>query len=157
MDFKPINTQEEFDTAIKDRLARERDSLQRKYADYDDLKQKATAYDTEKSAHEQAIAAANTKISDYETQIGDLNKKIKGYETDSVKTRIALELGLPFELRSRINGETEDDIRKDAEGLAKLIGKQKNPPPPLKGTESEVDGEDAAYKKLRENLLLKGD
>lgn len=153
MDFQPINTQEEFDAAIEDRLTRERDTIQKKYADYDDLKQKATAYDTEKSTHEQAIADANAKILGYEKQIDDLNTKIKEYETDSVKTRITLELGLPFELRSRLKGETEEDIRKDAEGLTKLFGKQKKSPPPLADPEPNFDSKSVALKGFRENLL----
>ena len=38
MEFTPITTQEAFDAAIKDRLARERETVTKKFADYDDLK-----------------------------------------------------------------------------------------------------------------------
>ena len=37
MEFTPITTQEEFNEAIKDRLARERRVTAEKYADYDEL------------------------------------------------------------------------------------------------------------------------
>lgn len=40
------------------------------------------------------------------------------------KTRIALEKGLPQELAARLTGETEDDLRKDADTLAQLFGSQ---------------------------------
>lgn len=146
MEFKPINTQEDFDAAIKDRLQRERETVEKKYADYDDLKKKASAYDTDTQALKQTIETANATI-------GELNGKIKGYETDSAKTRIALEMGLPFELRSRLNGETEEEIRADAEGLVKLIGKQNQPAPPLKNPEPKTDEKSAVLKGLRDQLL----
>lgn len=38
MEFKPINTQEEFDERIAARLQRERDSVTKNYADYEQLK-----------------------------------------------------------------------------------------------------------------------
>lgn len=43
MEFKPIETQEAFDAAIKERLERER----AKFADYDELKSGAAAKDGE--------------------------------------------------------------------------------------------------------------
>ena len=37
-EFVPITTQEAFDAAIGERLKRERESIAKKYGDYDDLK-----------------------------------------------------------------------------------------------------------------------
>ena len=37
-EFKAITTQEEFDAAIKDRLARQEKTIKSQFADYDDLK-----------------------------------------------------------------------------------------------------------------------
>lgn len=118
-EFTPINTQEEFDAAIGERLKRERKSVAAQYADYDDLKRKAT---------------------DYETQISDLVKErdnlalaVKGHETNSVKMRIAHETGIPYEMAMRLSGETEKDIRADAEAMAKYIQKPK--PEPMRSTE----------------------
>ena len=42
--------------------------------------------------------------------------------------------GIPFELAERLSGDTEEEIRKDAETLAKFIG-GKQPPAPLKSSE----------------------
>lgn len=142
MDFKPINTPEEFEAAVSERIAHEIDNVSRKYADYDSLKSKAEEYDTQKPI--------------YERQIGDLNTKIKNYETDSLKTRIALETGLPFEMRTRLKGEKEDEIRKDAQELVSLMDAQHREAPPLKDPEPTVDGKTAAVRALREGLL-KGD
>lgn len=153
MDFKPINTQEEFEAAIKERIAHEKDTMLRKYADYDDLKSKAALYETEKSAFDTALAAANAKITGYETQIGELNGKIKGFETDSLKTQIAIQTGLPYEMRSRLKGETKDEITKDAQELFKLMGVQRTTVSPLHDPEPAVDSKTAAVKALRDGLL----
>ena len=37
-EFKAITTQEEFDKAIQDRLARQKESIEKQYADYAGLK-----------------------------------------------------------------------------------------------------------------------
>lgn len=58
--------------------------------------------------------------------------RIQTYETDALKSRIAHEVGLPFEMSSRLNGSTEADIRKDAQSLLKLL-KPKNPRAPSRG------------------------
>ena len=44
-EFTPITTQEQFDAAIGERLKRERESLAKKYGDYDALKQKTDDYE----------------------------------------------------------------------------------------------------------------
>lgn len=144
MEFTPINTQEEFNEAIKERLARAEASVRREYSDYDALKQAA-------ASHEAAMNQANEKIKAQATTIGELEAKVKGYETDSAKTRIALRLGLPYELAGRLTGETEKDIQADAESLAKLMGAGQTPPP-LRSTEPAGDKR-AALKKLRADLL----
>ena len=77
---------------------------------------------------------------------------MKGYESDSVKTRIAHEAGIPYELAGRLAGEDEDAIRKDAETVAKLL-KTGQQPAPLKSTEpGDVDGKRAAMKNVLAGL-----
>lgn len=133
-EFTPIMTQEDFDAAISERLKRE----QAKYSDYDTIKSD--------------LGTLRGKLSAKEAEISTLQGKVKGYETDSVKTRIALETGLPLELRSRLTGETEEEIRADATKLAKLFVQQKDPAP-LRDTEPPVaDEKTAAYKSLLNNL-----
>lgn len=147
MDFTPITTQEEFDAAIKDRLERERRTIQKEYADHGELQKKVAGY-------EKTIREANEKIAGHDKVVGELNARIKGYETASAKTRIALDMGLPYEMASRLTGETEDDIRKDAEGLLKLISGQNPPAPPLASTEpKDAETTRAAFKQLKDDLL----
>ena len=133
-EFTPIMTQEDFDAAISERLKRE----QAKYSDYDTIKSD--------------LGTLRVQLSAKDAEISKLQGKVKGYETDSVKTRIALETGLPLDLRTRLTGETEEEIRADANKLAKLFVQQKGPAP-LRDTEPPVaDEKTAAYKSLLNNL-----
>ena len=53
----------------------------------------------------------------------------KGYETAALKQRIAQEKGIPAEMAARLSGETEKDIRTDADAMAAMIRTIKGPAP----------------------------
>ncbi len=155
-EFTPINTQEEFNAAISDRLKRERETLSKKYGDYDDLKTKVTNYEKQIGELNRSISDSAQKYAGYDKTVADLQAKVKGYETASVKTRIAREAGIPYELAERLSGETEEDIRKDAESLARIVGKGTQHPAPLKSTEPAGGGDKKAA--LRQMLRdMKGE
>lgn len=147
-DFTPITTQEQFDSIIGERLKRDREAQDKKYADYADLKKNCADY-------EKQIADLGKQLKSTETDkqtIESLQKQVKGYETDSVKTRIAFEVGLPYKMASRLNGEDEKSIREDAQSMRDLMG-TKTPPPPTKSTEPEtVDSKRAAMASMLHNL-----
>ena len=63
-----------------------------------------------------------------QTQLTEKDGKIAKYETDSVKTKIARELGLSYEAAEFLKGDTEDDIRASAESLKGIVGKAATPP-----------------------------
>ena len=110
-------------------------------------------YDRQITELNGALTAANEKAAKYDADIADRDAKIRSYETASVKTRIAHEAGLPYELHSRLTGETEDEIRKDAESLAKLM--KSSVSAPLASAErpvSQQDAKTAAYKGMLQNL-----
>lgn len=136
MAFNPINTQEEFDAAIRDRLERERG----KYADYEDLKAQVGTLTTERDTALQ--------------QVADRDAKIAKYETDSVKTRIAREKGIPAEMAHRLTGETEEDIAKDADILAQIFQAAKGTAPLFDNSQPVGDDKDAALKQLLQNLNM---
>ena len=140
-DFKEIKTQEEFDAVIGERLKRERATIEKeftaKYADYENLKKESEQNGSKIKKLEEDLAAAKAA---HQKEAEELNSKIKGYETGSVKTRIALELGLPYSLADRLAGESEEDIRKDAEAMAKYLTRQQEPAP-LAGTEDPKTGD----------------
>ena len=143
--FKPIETQEELDNIIKDRLKRERESTQKRYEGW-----------ISPEDHQKALDASNKAFDDFkkahesdEQTIADLTAKNKAYETATLKSRIAHEVGLSYEWIDRIGGEDEESIRKDAESLKKLVGAGAQPIP-TKNTEAgeDVDSGKAALRKV---------
>ena len=165
-EFTPINTQEEFDAAISSRLKRERESLTKsisqKYAEDgwispDDAAKLRTGYDKQIGELNAAIEAASKKAAAYDKNIAEKDATIKKYETASVKARVAHETGLPYELSGRLSGETEEEIRKDAESLVKLVGQSRRVSDPVGtnepgGAQSRQASETAAYKALLSGL-----
>ena len=124
-EFKAIETQEDFDAAIKARLDRNTKTVT------DEVKKSYEGYispDEAKKLTEQ-VEALTKQLTEKDTSIADLTAKNKAYETASVKARIAHEKGLPFELAERLSGETEEDIAADAESLAQFVSAGRNPAP----------------------------
>ena len=152
-EFTPITTQEDFDAAIGPRIKRERESVSRDFrAKIDELDQKIAAYEKQIGDLGKEIEAAAKK----DQQIADLQGQVKGYETASVKTRIAHEVGIPFELAGRLSGDDEAAIRKDAEALKTLIGSPHRAPAPSAETGGVKDGKggtsDAALRGMLSSL-----
>ena len=149
-EFTPITTQEDFDKAIGERLKRERETVKKEYAGYlspEDEKKKYEGY--------LSPAAEKEKYKGYLTpeEAAEKEKAIKGYEANSVKMRIAHEVGIPYELAGRLTGENEEALRKDAEGLIKIMGSQAHKVPPLKSTEPPAaDTKTAAYKSMLDSM-----
>lgn len=156
-EFTPITTQEQFDAAIKDRLARERSTVTGRYADYGDLKAKVSEYEGQIAQLQQAGEQSATEAGTMKKQIEDLTARNKGYELSALKTKVALETGLPYAAAARLTGEDEKTIRQDAESLMELFGGAKEAPP-LKSTEDPaVDSKRAAMQRLTRNLVGKGE
>lgn len=138
-DFTPITTQEEFDAAIGARLKRERETTAAKYADYEELKNK--------------VGSLETQVTTLTGEKDALDKKIKGYETNSVKMRIAQELNIPASMAERLTGETEEDIRKDAESMASVFKSVQGPAPLYNPTtQPAADDKKAALAEMLNNL-----
>lgn len=150
-DFKIIETQEELDKIIGERISRERKSIAEKYADYDAFKAKATELEAQVEKLTTDKSELEEKLKANADQINGLSSKIATYETDSVKTRVALEMGLPYELATRLNGVTEEDIRKDAENIKGLMKISKVAPVAQNET-PPVDLRKQALLELAQNL-----
>ena len=90
-------------------------------------------------------------------EVAKKDAALKKYETDSVKTRVALAAGLPYEMATRLSGEDEESIKKDAEAMAKLFAGRRQPTPPLADPEAGAASKNAAMKKLLTGLTGKGE
>ena len=135
-EFTPIETQEQLDKVIGERVRRAERQAAEKYADYDDLKKENAKLTAQIQQQAEAIKNHNATVA-------DLNAKIHTYETDSVKTRVALEMGLPYQMAARLTGDDEKAIRADAESMVKLIGNTK-PVAPLGSSEPNVKNSEAS-------------
>nr|DAR03583.1 MAG TPA: major capsid protein [Caudoviricetes sp.] len=132
-EFKPITTQEEFDAAIKERLSREK----AKYSDYDQLKSRVTELETENVGLKSTIEANNQSKADADNQLEKMQSQIADYETASLRTRIALQHGLPYDLADRLQGTDEESLKADAERMAGYM-KRAQPVAPVRETEPQV-------------------
>lgn len=122
-DFIPINTQEEFDAAIKPRLERERATISKKYEDYDQIKSERDSFAAQIADFEKSVKENADKITNLETQLDAANKKATSFELENLRTQVAIDKGLSMELRGRLNGATKEELEKDADNLKEIIGK----------------------------------
>ena len=149
-EFKPITTQEEFDAAIKARLSREKE----KYGDYDQLKSRVEELEKKNVGLKSTIEASNQSKEDTDKQLEEMQKQIAGYETASLRTRIALQHGLPYDLADRLQGTDEESFKADAERLAGFM-KSNQPVAPIRNTEPALENnENTSYKNLVQSLVF---
>lgn len=150
-EFKIIETQEQLDAIVGERVKRAKESVRKEYVDYDKYKEAYDAQESLKKGYEDRIAEMETKYAETQTTIDGLNSKIAKYETDSVKTRACIEYGLPLEMAGRLHGATEEEIMKDASTLSSFVSTKSAPP--LRNPDAQIeDGVTAAFKKLNPNI-----
>lgn len=140
--FKTIETQEQFDAMVKDRLERARESVRKEYQDYDSLKEKVNGFQKEKESYETKIASL-TKSNE------EITGKYKALETDSLKVKIALENGIPFEMANRLSGTDVDSITKDAKLLSGFVSKTHQQPRRNPEAGSSDDAYSSMLKKIK--------
>ena len=146
-DFTPIETQEQLNAIIGERISRAEQKAAEKYADYDDLKKQNAEF-------QQQLQAQTEKIKGHKAEIDSLNAKVQSYESSSLKTRIALETGLPYKMAERLTGDSEEAIRADAEMMLNLMGSKKEVAP-VASNEPVItkDSKDNAWRELARNIL----
>ena len=115
--------------------------------DYEEL-QKTNA------ALEQQVADMQNTLATKEEELGnidELKQEVETYKLKDLKTSVAIKAGIPLELAGRLSGETEEEIKADAEKIAGFVNKK--PTLPLKPTEPPaVDEEEQAYANIIDNL-----
>lgn len=158
-EFKVIESQEEFDARIKDRIERAKEKAIEDYKieikkTIDDLKSENSSLKNEVAGYKESLEEVKGK----DETIKGLNEKISAFERAEVKRNIALEYGLPLKLAEKISGDDEDSMKKDAEGMAKYFSESKKSyEPPLKSYENKIDEKDQALKKLLDGIDMEGE
>jgi len=78
-------------------------------------------FDALKSGQESADSDLASKLAELQKNFDSEVAARKSAELSAMRQRIALENGLPIELAGRLTGETEDDLKKDAESLVGFV------------------------------------
>ncbi|MDS8238310.1 DUF4355 domain-containing protein [Streptococcus pneumoniae] len=152
-EFKTIETQEELDNIVKERIRRERE----KFGDYDELKKRVSELESENSALKSTVEDDKQTRAGLDAQITELQGQVSNYETASLRTRIALQNGLPYDLADRLQGADEEALKADAERLAGFI-RPATPPAPLRDTEPAIgDDKTTQMKQMLRELQPKGE
>lgn len=148
-EFKPIESQEQLDQIISERLARAKESAKKEFEGYISPKD----YETKTAELATQIAALKESLTKHEQTIADKDTRLKEYETASVKTRIAAEYGFPYDAIKLLQGEDEASIKQSAETL-KAFRSTVSQALPLKGTEQSQDNKrDTALQGMLSELL----
>lgn len=124
MAFKVIETQEELDNIIRERLER----AEKKYEGF------MSAEDVQKmkDTYEATTKADNEKYSALEKEKEDLMAKVKGYEVGTLKTKVALANNLPIGATDYLKGETEEELTESAKALSSMFTPKGAEPTPKK-------------------------
>jgi hypothetical protein len=140
-EFKPIETQEAFDAAIKERLERAKKTVT------DEVKKQYEGWISPEDAKKSA-----DRITELTQQVTDLTAKNAAAELSALRTRIAHETGLPYELADRLRGDDEKAIRADAEAFSRLTAPKPAPSPSYSPEAPVGNATDAAFAALASEL-----
>jgi hypothetical protein len=159
-----IETQEQYDKLVKDRLDRHETEIRGKvsaeYADYEDLKSGAAKHETDRTAWETEKAEYEKKLTAANTSLAEANTRLTVFQTESMKSKAIKEAGIPVDVwddaGKLIKGDTEDEIKASAAAIKKLLGGKQQAPPPKKAPELG-GGEDKSALKAYKDALLKGE
>lgn len=153
-EFTPIETQEAFDAAIKKRLEQQERVITERFTGYlspDEVAAQTAALNDQITELGNTLKTANEQAATDAATIDDLRAQVKTHATAAVKSRIAREFDLPFELANRLTGDSEEEIRKDAESLKKSLGSIKVTAPPV--TNPNTAGKESdAFRQMLANL-----
>lgn len=126
-EFKPITSQEELNKLIGERIGK----VKSQYADYDDLKAKASKYD-------EVEAASKSELEKAQERIAELDRRATQAEQMALRTRIATEEGVIPEV---LTGSTEEEMRAAAKRVLEWANQGKRPAPEPKRLKSGSSGE----------------
>jgi hypothetical protein len=148
-DFEAIETREQFEEAVKDRLEQERETVRREFSGY--LSPEAVE---EKYKEYLSPEAVEEKYKGYLSPEDAANKDaaIAKYEKESKRVKVAMENGIPYELAGKLSGETEDEMKKDAEAFSKFLKGKTTYPNFTRDTDNKDDSIREATKKMLNNL-----
>lgn len=146
-DFKPIETQEDFDAAIQKRLAQKEREVAARYEDWmspDDVAKM-------KGEYEKSISDSAQKLADHDKTVADLTARATKAEHTLLRQQVAASKGIPIELAGRLVGETKETLEKDADSFAAYLA-PKSAPPMRSNEPQTVNPSTAAWQQMLSTL-----
>ena len=119
-EFAPITSQDEFNKRIAERIA----GVKRQYADYDELKSKATEFD-------QMAEASKSEAQKWQDRAATLEKELLGER----RRTFAAAKGIPV---AAVTGDTPEEWEASAEALLAWRAEQERPARPAKTTSTSL-------------------
>lgn len=117
-EFTVIETQEQLDAIVVERVKRAKESEAKKYEGWkspEEVEELTRELTGKVKSLEDAAAEIQKQMDEKDQKIAEGDK----YRTDLEKTRIALKAGLDIKYADRLRGDTAEDWEKDAKELAK--------------------------------------
>lgn len=157
MEFTPIESQEQFDAMVKERVERAKKSTAKEYEaqlkDLEGIKEQLATKDEE-------ITALKAKIGDFESEkktseesIQGMQKELSELKLKALKTQIAMDNNLPPDMADRIKGDDEEAMRADAEKLASYVNKRVAPS--FRNDDAPKDSAEEGYREMARFLERK--
>ncbi|RBP66430.1 uncharacterized protein DUF4355 [Brevibacterium sanguinis] len=107
-EFKPIESQDDLNRIVQERLARER----AKYSDYDEIKARAAKLDEIEAANQSDLEKAIARAEAAEKRAEEIERAKTEAERAVLVERIASTKGVPSRY---LTGDTEEELKKSAD------------------------------------------
>lgn len=148
-EFKPITSQADLDALISSRLDRERG----KYADYKDLKAKASRLDEIEAANKSELEKANDRVAAAETEVAALPAK----QAETLRTALVSLGVVAKEDEVLLTASTPDDLLAQVQRLSERssTAKKQGNRVPKEGNPSQSGTDE--MREFTRNLFGKGD
>jgi hypothetical protein len=153
-EFKIIESQEELDKILKDRLDRaEKKAKEELQGLIDSLKSENAGLKEENTNYQKQLEGIEEK----DKTISNLEGEIESYKMAELRRKVAIENNIPYKIADRIIGDDEESMTEDAKRLAEFVGKKDYVPPLKTYEDKDSDSTQGAYKTLLSNLNTKGE
>lgn len=139
MAFKVIETQEELDNIIGERVARAKETTRKEFDGFlspEDVEKTTGDLTAKVSNLEELLNKANETIDEQNKALADKDKAIDGHVLHTVKMQVAIENGMPLSAIDFLHGSDEDSIRASALALKEITGVNV---PPMANHDAEIN------------------
>jgi len=154
-EFKPIETQEELNNVIRERLEQQERVIRKDYEGYkspDEVSELTKGFEAQLK---ELQGKADTTKADLEEKLRQATAGAEAATLEVTRMRVASEMGIPVELAQRLSGVDEDSIREDAKTLAKYTANI-NAGTPMADPERPVgDALEESFRRMAQELNTK--